>query len=76
MLYKQEGKLLSKDEVLIMAYITGGCNTPPSPKTLNTSQAKNDKDDYSSGDSICMDQPLEVGTRFYLKLQNIETSFK
>jgi len=28
MLLKHEGKLLSKDEVIMMTYNTGGCNTP------------------------------------------------
>ena len=60
MLYKQEGKLLSKDEVLMMTYNTGGCNTP-SPKNLNTPQAKIDEDDDSSGGN---NQPLEVRTIF------------
>jgi hypothetical protein len=64
MLYKQEGKLLSKDEVLMMTYNTGGCNTP-SPKTANNPQAKIDEDDYSSGDNDCMNQPLEVRSRIY-----------
>jgi hypothetical protein len=54
MLYKQEGKLLSKDEVLMMTYNTGGCNTP-SPKNINTPQVKIDEDDDSSGDN---NQPL------------------
>lgn len=64
MLYKQEGKLLSKDEVLMMTYNTGGCNTP-SPKTLKSPQVKIDDDEYSSGDDDCMNQPLEVNSRFY-----------
>jgi hypothetical protein len=61
MLYKHEGKLLSKDEVLMMTYNTGGCNTP-SPKNLNAPQVKIDEDDDSSGDN---NQPLEVGSQIY-----------
>lgn len=54
MLYKQEGKLLSKDEVFMMTYNTGGCNTP-SPKNLNIPQVKIEEDDYSSSvDNNCM----------------------
>ncbi len=59
MLYKHEGKLLSKDEVIMMTYNTGGCNTP-SPKEYPLDEDKED----SSGQEDGIGMPLEVSCRF------------
>lgn len=63
--------MLSKDEVIMMTYNTGGCNTP-SPKEYLLDEDKED----SSGQEDGIGMPLEVCFRFYNFAINalIETS--